>query len=149
MEPTLSQMKTNLFNNTAKDKLKLTSHSLFESRYLSYSTCVKICVNTHKSSNTQKHTYTKKHTPTHTHKLAQTHTKHTHTNKQCMKRDSVVMASDLYLRNIQFESRSSHHIYNYSEAILPHYKLPSHQAVSYTFRKAATGIRRWHQLICV
>jgi len=100
---------------------------------------------THKNIHTHK-----KHTPTHTQTHTQTHTyKHTHTKKQCMKRDTVVMASDLYLRNIQFESRSSHHIYNYSEAVLPHYKVPSHQAVSYTFRKAATGIRRWHQLICV
>ena len=144
VEPTLSQMKTNLFNNTAKDALKLTSQSLFESRDRSYTTCVKLCVNTHKQKNTHTKTHTNTHIQTHTHKH-----KHTHTNKQCMKWDSVVVASDLYLRNIQFESRSSHHIYNSSEAVLPHYKVPSHQAVSYTFRKAATGIRRWHQLICV
>jgi len=81
VEPTLSRMKTNLFNNTAKDALKLTSHSLFESRDRSHTTCVKLCVNTHKQKHKHTKTHTNKKTPprTHTHKHKHTHT-HTHTN---------------------------------------------------------------------
>jgi len=68
--------------------------------------------------------------------MRETLCQNTHTNKQCLKRDSAVIAPDLYLRSIQFECRSSHHIYNYSEAVLPHYKVPSHQTAFLSIQKS-------------